>query len=101
MSIHPEIIKMTHEVFPRIAEFIIREERGKGVPEPQIHEYFHKLSQEGSVEGLTFRYGILERPWSTQLEIAITNNIKGCRLVDSGNSCIYLTRYGRSLVDKK
>jgi len=44
MSMHPEIIKLTHELFPKIAEFIIREERGKGVPEPQIHEYFHKLS---------------------------------------------------------
>lgn len=104
MSMHPDIIKLTHEMFPKIAEFIIQKEKesGKvGVPEPRIHEYFHRLSQEGNVEGLTFRYGTLERPWSTQLEYVITNNVRGCRLEDSGNSCIYLTRYGRTLMDKK
>ena len=84
MSCHPEIIKLTSQLFPIIGSFL----KGKGlIPVVRLCQFV----KEQQIKGLTFR-GVYH---SYQLEYVITNLIRKGLLEESG-ALISLSIYGES-----
>jgi len=90
MSVHPEIIRLTDELFPLIASFI--EERGsEKVP---FIDVVHHLKRQ-NINGLTFRNTY---PYSYQVEYVVTNLVLKGRLDEEGRF-LRLSSYGKKCLD--
>jgi len=90
MSTHPEIVRLTDELFEVIASFL-KDSEDSGREKVRFIDLIHFL-KDRNIDGLTFRNTY---PYSYQVEYIVTNLVRKGRLKEEGDR-LWLSLYGKN-----